>query len=156
MEGFRGYVLTVSLAAFLGALVLNLAPCEKGQKRILQMICGLFLLLVVCSPLPSLKDPASFHFSQDFRKGAESIETQAKAQVHQEMEQDIRTELQAYIEDKALAFGAQVKAEIRLSSELTPWEAFLRGEAAPFARNKLTELIEKELGIPKERQVWIE
>ncbi len=156
MDGFQSYVLTVTTAAILGALVMSLAPWGKGEKRLLKMICGLFMLLVVCSPLTYLNNPMEYQFTEDFRKEAESVEAEAMRQVQKEMEKDIKRELQAYIEDKALALGAEVAVQVRLSPELTPWEAHLQGKAAPYARSKLTELLEKELGIPKERQVWSE
>ena len=62
----------------------------------------------------------------------------------------------AYILDKAETLRAQLTVQVILSDEElpVPERIYLTGQASPYARSMLQRLIEEELGVPKERQIW--
>ena len=67
----------------------------------------------------------------------------------------IAAELEAYIEDKAESLGANVQVQVEMESRggvPTPQRVTLRGAYSA----ALADVIEAELGVTKERQIWID
>ena len=67
----------------------------------------------------------------------------------------IKSRVQAYILDKADSFGTSLEVEVILDQDHIPVSVELQGNISPYARAQLTEIIEEDLGIPKEHQLWI-
>jgi hypothetical protein len=64
---------------------------------------------------------------------------------------------EAYILDKASAFGLTVSADVTCRVEDTypvPWSVRLEGSPTGQQKKALTEIIREDLGIPEERQEW--
>ena len=143
MDAIRRYVITLTAAAMLCALVKAITAGRKGQEKILSLVCGIFLLATALGPLgllrlPDLSDPTA----------------QVQAETKRQMAAIISEEAASYILDKADALGLQLEVQVELDAELLPCGVRLQGAASPYARSQLSGQIETELGIPKERQVW--
>ena len=141
MDAIRRYVITLTAAAMLCALVKAITAGRKGQEKILSLVCGIFLLATALGPLgllrlPDLSDPT------------------AQDETKRQMAAIISEEAASYILDKADALGLQLEVQVELDAELLPCGVRLQGAASPYARSQLSGQIETELGIPKERQVW--
>lgn len=155
MEGLREYVLGIMAAAALGAVLLAIVPEKAGGKRILQTMCGLVVTLAAVMPLGKLRlDPGESLLSE-IRMEAHSEKEKASREVRQEMTEVITGRTASYIEDKARDLGAEVVAEITLDEDLKPWSARIQGQVSAYIKDRLGASITGELGIPKERQVWI-
>ena len=64
MDAIRRYVITLTAAAMLCALVKAITAGRKGQEKILSLVCGIFLLATALGPLgllrlPDLSDPTA-------------------------------------------------------------------------------------------------
>ena len=145
MDAIRRYVITLTAAAMLCALVKAITAGRKGQEKILSLVCGIFLLATALGPLgllrlPDLSDPTA--------------QVQAEDETKRQMAAIISEEAASYILDKADALGLQLEVQVELDAELLPCGVRLQGAASPYARSQLSGQIETELGIPKERQVW--
>lgn len=68
----------------------------------------------------------------------------------------IKAEAEAYILDKAGSYGLQLEVCVTLREDdiPVPESVCIAGAVSPYARTRLEILIENELGIPKERQLW--
>lgn len=153
MSGLRQYILTVIASAFVCALLASLIE-RCSAKRIIKSLLGLVMGVTIFMPL---KQDIFRNFSDIMDtytdlsgvwvdEGAEMART-AK-------EQFIKSEVEAYILDKAQAVNADVSVELDLNDALIPVSVTLWGKASPYAKNRLTEMLQTDLGITKERQIW--
>ena len=69
----------------------------------------------------------------------------------------IKRETEAYILKQAQVFNANISVEIILSDDAMPVPEYVRisGQIAPYAKMQLINIIERELGVAEENQVWI-
>ena len=69
----------------------------------------------------------------------------------------IKKETEAYIVKQAQVFNANISVEIILSDDAMPVPEYVRisGPIAPYAKTQLINIIERELGVAKENQLWI-
>lgn len=153
MSGLYQYVLGVITTAFVCA-VLSAITENCSAKRIMRFLSGLVITLNVLMPLkqvhfdvfPSLKvnyTETSHHWVSD---GLEMVQI-SKAQF-------IKGKVESYILDKAQKLNADIAVEIDLDMDLIPIGVTLRGEVSPYAKGQLSEVLNTELGITKENQIW--
>ena len=152
MDAIRRYVITLTAAAMLCALVKAITAGRKGQEKILSLVCGIFLLATALGPLGLLRLPDLSDPTAQVQAEAGRMASQAEDETKRQMAAIISEEAASYILDKADALGLQL--EVQVEAELLPCVGRLQGAASPYARSQLSGQIETELGIPKERQVW--
>lgn len=156
MTELRGYVLSAVAAACFCGIVLSILP--KGSTReLLKLLCGLFLAFTALSPLTRL----DLSFAEEFvnRFAGEAAQTAALGEQYsqKQIRDSIKTETEAYILDKANAIGAAITPEVTLSADPVPIPIGVRicGAISPYARQRLETMLQEELGISKENQLWI-
>ena len=149
------YVLSVISASIIAAVVCSFFTGNSPVTGIVRVVCGLFLTFVMVSPLARL----DFSGLDDYLEGLtlEGMEAAAAGEkMAREAEADIIIDgVQAYILDKAKAFGAQLGVEVILDQDNIPVSVNLKGNLSPYARARLSEIMEEDLGIAKEHQLWI-
>lgn len=157
MEAIREYLLSVTGAAMLSGIVSSLLG-KNSYSGLIQLICGTFLIFTVTAPLIQ-PDFLSFPLpDSDIRKDAEDLVRQGVDYTSQAKARIIKEQLEAYIQDKASGLDARIVPEITLTEGETPVpdRVKLTGTWSAWAKDKLEDILERELGIPKERQVWME
>ena len=117
MDAIRRYVMTLTAAAMLCALVKAVTAGRKGQEKILGLVCGIFLLATALGPLglirlPDLSDPTA-----QARMEASQAAGQAEAETKRQMTAIISEEAATYILDKADALGLQLEVQVELDGE---------------------------------------
>jgi len=146
MAAVRSWLFSVVLASMLLSLVRTLLP-EGGVRRAASFTGGLLLLLALLRPAAGL--------------GGVSLEMDGCAQEieerREELEAENREELRSLIESRTAAYilehggvSASVTAEEDENGILRPAAAEVEG---PYSQ-ALSEWMESELGIRRERQVW--
>ena len=156
MDWIRQYLLQLLAAGLIAGGVRRLLP-EKGTAATMgRLLTGLFLAFTVISPLKSLT-------LSPWEAGLEALQQQADAAVQtgtetarQALRAGIKQRTEAYILDKAAAYGCQITVEVSLSEEPIPVPVSVRiqGNVAPYARGQLENMLTGELGIAKEAQQW--
>ena len=154
MESLRGYIQTITVAAILCAVVTTIIPGKAAGQKVMRMICGFFLLAVLCKPMEGFQFSEGENVLDIYRQEALNIEAQAQNEVDMELSDVIRAQTETYIEDKAGTLGAEIDAVVILDDEMIPCQVELDGEVSPYVKSRLTEQIKSDLGIPAERQVW--
>lgn len=141
------------------ALVLDLSP-EGKEKRVMRFACSIVLLAAVlrCFQAPdwefyTLEAAQLREREQRFLQNAGEMEQQLRRSVIEEA-------YGTYIRNKAEQMkidlaDAAVTAQWSMEGLWVPHSAVLRGGASEQERNRLSALLEAELGIPRERQRWI-
>ena len=152
----REYILSVGIAAVIVGIICSIADGCGSTGTLTRMICGLFLAIVAIKPITDL----NFEYLEVFAAGFEET-AEAAALAGSEMAEEVRRDIikaqaEAYIFDIASSYNLQVQIEVVLAQgdAPVPESVCLTGAAAPAAKEKLQTKIARELGIPKERQVW--
>ena len=157
MEMLAEWVRTLAVAGVFCAVVLLLIP-EGREKRAVKLTCGCLLTLLLLRPVKSLDAGklAELITQQRLRKYELAEETE---ELSMELCADIiREDTEAYIWDAARRLGIE-RLGIRLRLKTVggvpcPWSIELTGETTVRQREELSLLLEGELGIPGERQIW--
>ena len=152
------WVLNVVGAAMLSALALLLTP-EGRCRSVVRLLCGAVMILAVLSPLRRFDFDVYSMSLAAYREQAEAAVLRGEESSDRLSRSIIETETAAYILDKAQAAGLmpeEVTVTAKWGDTLCwyPYEVRLRTEAGPGAKEYLTQLLESELGIPRERQHW--
>lgn len=148
------YAVSLIAASMICAVLQALMPAG-GRKQILRIICGVFLLLTLLTPLSGVRLPDLSDYLAGFRS-----EGEAAAAVGQEMALTERQELiilglQSYILDKAAALGFEPEVSITLDPEGVPTAVTLEGSFTPSQQEALRAVLQDDLGIAKEDQQWM-
>lgn len=155
-EGIRGYLLSVSAAAVLLALVQTVLP-QNAVKRVAAFSGGLLLMLAVLSPLVKISADELEQMLGQLRPDTEVVQQQAETAVRESMAVLIKQKCETYILDKAQQLGLTLRVEVSLSEEgvyPVPERVALIGYASSAQQQTLGNIISNDLGIPHHRQEW--
>ena len=153
IDAVREWILSIVMVTML--LSVGQAMVPEGQiRKIFSFSGGLVLVIVLLHPVLGLEgsvliEPLEVYERQIFKQ-KEELEQLVRA----EQETIIEENLTAYISDKAEALeeggAVRIRAETAEDGTVT-----LSAELVGQPSEPLTEYLEQELGIPRERQVWI-
>lgn len=156
MEGLKGYLLSITVAAIICSIIKSVLPGKSKYSGILKLLTGLFLTVTVLSPLVKFEfgEISGYidHLSMDGKAAAQAGEWMAR----EEAAQLIKKQLETYILDKANSLKLDMKVEIVLNEagDLRPSQVRLKGAVSPYAKEVLSRYIANDLGIPEEQQKW--
>lgn len=156
MDSVRQYLLSVVAAGLIGGAVKHLLPGKGTAAHMGKMLTGLFLAFTVISPLANVSldrwDTECENLQQQAQAAVAAGEENSKTALYSGIKQ--RTE--AYILDKAQSLAVQIAVEVTLSDDPIPVPVAVRlsGNISPYAKKQLQDILESELGIPKEAQQW--
>lgn len=155
MDGLRQYVLELVIAALICGIITGLVK-EGSLREILKFICGVFLAVTVLRPIVgtdflTLLDFSHLHTDDAAQavSAGENLSRDAAAAI-------IKAECEAYILDKAAQLEVQISAEVTLSEDdpPVPVSVLITGNVTPYNKLRLEEIIQEDLGITKENQLW--
>ena len=147
------YVLSLVTAALIGGIVTGFFP-DGSFRRLLRLLCGVFLLTVVLAPVSALEMPDLDGWLAGLDMDAWDAVQQGEDYVALRRREGICERLEAYILDKAAELGASVQAVVSVNADLRPDGAVLTGNVSPYVKSRLSALLETQLGIAKEALVW--
>ena len=149
------YVLSLITAALLGGIITGMLPGGSCGK-LLKLLCGVFLLAAVLRPLGELELPDLELWLSQQDLDAQAAVADGLDFAQAQKRQVISQRLEAYILDKAAELGMDIVVELTLDKTHCPQAALLTGSVSQSQRERLGEILETELGIPKECQHWQE
>ena len=152
MVFLRHWLLGVVSCAFLVSILDQLTP-EGSVRKIARFSGGLVLLLSMLRPLGTVELTELTLDLDSLSADHAALEEQYREVSDQALAAVIAERTGAYIEDKAHALGLEIAAEVTVREEdgaFVPDCAVLFGEE----NAALAALLERELGIPKEKQEW--
>lgn len=157
MTFFEGYLIRLTAAAILAAVVRKLAPAGAAGKAA-KLGAGLLVLLTAFGPVAEIDMVAAAEniARQGFYDPLSTGELESTANTL--LSGLISQEAEAYILDKAQALGLEVTVTVETKVEgryPVPWRVTLRGSPTQGQKAALTGAIGEELGIPEERQEWL-
>lgn len=155
MESIRQYILSVVAAGLLCAIAKGLLP-EKGLvAALLNLVCGVFLTVVLLSPVKKLEISDFSQLWTGLSDAGSSFSREGEELAEEAMTEIIKSRAEAYILDKAQTLREDIHVEIGLDESLSPARAEITGTVSPYGRSVLSAYMEDTLGIAKENQTWI-
>ena len=157
MEEIGQYLLRITAAAILCAMIRSLLGKEGTVAAMGKLLCGLFLAITVLTPWAGLGTVTFSALTGDVSMDAEEAVAVGENAARDALRASIKEGAEAYILDIAASLGAELTVEVTLTLDTppAPGGARLEGKVSPYARTQLAELMTKELGIPKEAQQWL-
>lgn len=152
------WVRTIAAAALISGVAMAITPKGKVQ-RILKAVCGVLIVIAIIYPLT---DENSEEISMNLSEHRTSADEILKGVEESNMNLSrsiIEEELEEYILDKAVEMGelglsADVGSKWHEDGYWYPYQVELLGDCQLANRNKISIIIETDLGIPFERQNW--
>lgn len=154
----KGYLVGLTAAAILAVLIRKLAP--KGTTgRGARLGAGLLVLVCMLGPLGKLNVAAGARQVARWSYTPVMEADEVARESNRLMESLISQAAETYILDKAQAMELTCSAEVavRLKNQYPiPWSVTIRGHGTQSQKKALTDAIASELGIPEERQEWVD
>ena len=155
MDLLRTWLFGLTAVSALLALAESLVT-QEGIRRVLRLAGGVLMILVLLQPVVHM-DLGDLRLSPDaLRQEAEALEEEYTRQQEAALETGIEEELASYIWDKAQALGlsCQVRVTVETGADGIPVPRSVTVTGA--YSEDLSEIIETDLGIPREQQNWQE
>lgn len=156
MEGLREYVLSVVSAAILCAVLTTIGGKTKQGGAVFKLVTSLFLTFSFLRPIAKFELRELDGLISDWKLEAAAASVTGEGYYEKSLEEVIQKECETYILDKAWALGAALEVSVSLDDHNIPEDVVLRGRISPYAKTQLQKVLTNELGIAKERQIWIE
>ena len=157
MDGVRNWLLSVIAACLLCALAEALMP-QGPVKKAGRLVCGLVLLCVMLSPLPGLRLETGQAWLEEYFAGLEQQKQEWKEAADVGTKGIIEEQYGAYIVDKAKGLGIVCRARVTCRTGEdglpVPDGVEVTGQFSDEEQSRLTQIIEEELLVPPERQVY--
>lgn len=153
MDGFGAYIVSITAAALISGLLCGIL--EKGfGKELVKLLCGLFLTFAAIRPFLDISFPDISDWLRIYTE-----EAAYNAGIGEEMAVEavcdiIKQETEAYILDRAADLNAAVSVDVTVEGNI-PVAVTLEGSISPYAKAQLEGMLEEDLGITKENQLWI-
>lgn len=157
MEAVGRYIVSVTAAAILLGILRSVLGKKSSSAALVQLVGGLFLTFTVIAPVADLDFDTFFDSSWVITEDASIIAAQGQAISQQQLQSIIKERCEAYILDKAQSYHAALDVKVTVSQDEmpVPVAARLEGNISPYARSEMEQYLQKEMGIPKENQLWI-
>ena len=151
------YVLSVVAAGILVSICGSFFDEKSSIGTLIRVMGGLFLSIVMLCPFAQWDFDAAAAFTESFHITGEQVAEAGNVMASKEVQAIIKEQLTEYILDKASEYHATVSVDITLSDDSIPIPESVKitGAIPAYAKGQLQQLIEDELGIPKEQQIWI-
>jgi hypothetical protein len=118
-------------------------------------LCGLFLTICVIGPISAVDMENLLLDFSFYSENAGLIAAAGEQMQESAIEEIIKERVESYILDKAREHNADIHVEIILNREMIPSEVRLTGEISDQGRKWMESMLESDLGITKEHQIWI-
>jgi len=144
-----------ALSIFCGAAI-NITP-EGGVRRIMQLLCTAALTMAILSPIKEIDFDIYALETARLREAEAAINESAERIDDRLNRAVIEEQCEEYILDKAEELGANVSGvNVQAQWSLEGiWVPEIDAPDIGSAKAALESVIENELGIPAERQMWM-
>ena len=151
----RTWLTAVAAVSLLLSVVQYITP--KGTLRdTASFIGGLLLLLVLLQPVRKAALPDDVHMGlAEYEKQVETYRTKLEEERKKKLGTLRESETEAYILDKAARMGLTVRIKVGTEENSEGVPVPVSAELTGTPSRELSRWIEAELGIPVERQVWL-
>lgn len=157
MEDIKEYLLSIVAAAVICGIVTRFTGEKGTQGAMVKLIAGLFLTFTVIAPVAKIDLSGLTDFAELYSDTGAQAAALGEQMSRDALRSSIKARTEAYILDKAAELELNLEVEVTLSEDDIPLPAAVRlsGKSSHYAKLRLQSMITQELGIEKEKQVWI-
>lgn len=157
MDGLVKYIIQIAAAAILCTIVKTILPDANISGKLLRVIAGVFMIVTVLSPVLKLKLDGYGEFFTDFTVAAREITESGQIMANEAMADIIKSDTEAYIFSEAKKLNLDVDVEVMTDQSNPPVPCFVTivGNVSPYGKNRLSDIIQQQLGVPEENMQWI-
>ena len=157
MGAISKYLLSVIATAIICSVIISFADKKSGSGTMIRMLCGLFLSITMIYPLVDLKAKDIASYFNTIEIASDDVVTDGKIAANEAVSALIKEQTESYILDKASSLGLSLTVSVCVEGDdiPSPVSVTLQGNASAYLKQKLSNLIQEDLAIPKERQKWI-
>lgn len=156
MDWIKQYILQVTGAALIAGIVAGFISKKSSVGKVIQLMCGIFLLVTLIMPWTRLKVRDFGDFLDSISLQADAVISTGENMAREELSQIIKAKTEAYILDKAAYYGAELAVEVSVEgSELpVPVAVKISGSISPYGKKQMQKIIAEDVGISLEEQIW--
>lgn len=158
MEFMRSWILSVTVSAMIIAIAEGLMPAGT-VKKVGKLTGGLVLMLGILQPIVRLDYDELFLAANSLQDITVETQVEHKESNNALLKSIIEKETAAYVLDKAqsLGYSCVVSVCCELGEDKIPYpdRVKVRGKLDEEQQKKISKLISEDLGIPKEKQTYI-
>lgn len=152
----RQYLLSIVGAAIICSIAKNISNEKTLSGAMLRLVAGIIMTVTVLAPVVNLDLNDLPLMTTNFMDEASAIAAEGEEMAASARNAIISDRAEAYILDKAAAFGAALEVEVTISDgTMMPEGARIKGAISPYAKLQLQRIMEQDLQIAKENQQWI-
>lgn len=158
MNSVGQYITSVIAACLCCGIFRKLVGDKSASATVINTICGIAITITVISPVVKLRIADISKFTKEIQVDAEAFVQDGIERTDNEIQAIITEKIRAYILEKASSFDCSIdEIEVVLSTDSlpVPKAVTIVGTVSVYGKQQLSELIAKNLGIPKEKQKWI-
>lgn len=156
MNSIAEYLVSVTGAAIVCGSICSLYDKSKPGHSVVRLICGVFLLTIMLTPVVQLDIEFPITVLETVSKQTNDTISQSVSNFSEEYESRIKYQIEAYIQQKLESMNCKMKTEVSLQEEYpyAPVHIKLTGTVSPYDRSCISSWLSTELGISSEEQTW--
>lgn len=156
VDSIRQYILSVVCIAVLCALI-QMLLAGGSMESLVKLVTGLTITLIVLNPVLNIGLIRIDTYFDDLAADAALITEEGEGAATDMVSKHIKERTEAYICDMANELGVKVSVDVRVieGNPPAPAEITVTGTVAPYVKTRLSDIIEKDLGISEDDQIWI-
>jgi stage III sporulation protein AF len=156
MQAIREYILSVITAGLLCAIVGKLLNDKGVPATIGKLLTGIIMMISVLAPFAELSADSVLDLKTEYQTISLDAVQRGEKITSDAMQNSISNSLEAYLLDKAQEMGMELQVEVILSDDLypIPVKVIISGIASPYGKKRMSQIIEANLGVMEENQVW--
>lgn len=153
MLSLRQNAYTLILAALICGVLLSIVH-NCRQEALIRLVCGMFLMTLLISSWTNMTWRQDISVFQDAQQNSQTYVKEGAEIARQKQVQIISEQLEAYIIEKAMEMNAEIIPVVTIGEDLLPDYVQIKGKIEPDIKETLSEVMEHDLNISKERQLW--
>ncbi len=156
MNQIGEYLIRVIGSCIVAAVARRILGCSKQFSSLGNMIIGIFVAFSILSPVWNIDwDIGTWQMLSE-ETDFSVISQNANAYQKDALRASITKQTEAYIWNKAQELSVDIQLELKLQETppYAPEGVTITGHLSPYAKGQLSQMLARELGIPKEAQVW--
>ncbi len=157
MNSIGQYIFSVTAAALVCSIARKLIGKNGTAAQVGKMMTGVFMALAILGPMVKLEWGNLTDWTEDHTREASKAVAAGQEQSNTALSEIIKERTAAYILEKAESLGLEIEVFVTVSKDEIPLPSAvrIRGKTSPYAKTRLQDILETDLGIPKEKQTWI-
>ena len=150
------YLISIITAAQICGTATSVLGSKGSLGAAVKFLAGSSMTLSIIAPWGQLRLGELSDLKDKLTSDAERVTLSGQNTAREAMAESIINSTRTYILDKAESLGAELTVEVMLDDSQIPIpnKVRIRGNISPYNREKLSSIIERDLGIPTEAQIW--